>query len=607
MLTLEDKIKAVPDKPGVYLLKDREGRILYVGKAKRLKPRVRSHFHPGKPFDPKHASLMRQVTDFESIVTDSEVEALILEANLIKENRPRYNINLKDDKSYPYIRLTREQYPRIFVTRKIIRDGSRYFGPYTDAGSTRFLMAAVRRIFPIRTCAFRIDDGSIAEKKQKVCLNYHIGRCGGPCEGLISVDAYGAIVDQIVSFIQGKNTALVGDLTKRMQVLSDQHRFEEAASVRDAIRSISVFQSRQKVVDDLSIDRDIVTLYSEGPDTCVVVFMVREGKIIGRNHFYIHSATESSDHERMAGFLKQFYLRTDFIPPEVLLFPEPAEIREIGEWLTFKRGSGVKLAVPQKGKKADLIQMCLKNAGLLLQELRLQKEEQEKIPLSVMELKRALNLGTPPLHIEAVDISTLQGTDPVGSLVVFENGKPRKSEYHRFKLRTLHGMDDFAGMAEVVERRFSSLLAEGKPKPDLLLVDGGKGQLSAALGALRKLNISDQPVIGLAKRLEEVFVPGFPDAQNIPRSSPALRLLQHIRNEAHRFAVTYHRQRRQKRIIHSILDEVPGIGGKRRNALLEVFGSVEGIRNASVEDLAKVNGMNRKVAEAVFSALSRKP
>lgn len=599
-----ERLQRVPKKPGVYLLKNTTGKILYVGKAKVLRDRLRSHFKPGRVEDRKHGLLMAQVVDFETIVTDSEVEALILEANFIKEHRPKYNINLKDDKSYPYIRVTSEPYPRVFITRKIVRDGSSYFGPYTDVGSMRQLMAAIRRIFPVRTCRFRITDETIRGKKHKICLNYHIGRCRGSCEGLISRDEYLWTVDQVVAFIQGKNQQLFRDLEVRMTQLAEQQRFEEAARLRDEIRYISTFQSKQKVVDESSVDRDLITVTVEGEDACGVVFNVRDGKITNRHHFYLGGVENIPEDQVLTSFVEQYYLRTDSIPDEIYVSTNVVECQVVRAWLSQKRGKKVDLIQPKRGKKARLMEMCTRNSKLLLEELQTQKSSTESwIAPSVRALQKDLRLEKVPRRIEAFDISNIAGQDAVASMVVFENGKPKKSEYRKYKIKTVEGIDDFGMMAEVVERRYSRVLGERKNLPDLILVDGGKGQLSAALGVLSKLSVSDQPIVGLAKRLEEIYIPGVIDPQTLPKSSSSLRLLQRVRNEAHRFAVTYHRTLRGKRTIMSVLDTIPGIGEKRRRALLKAFKSVDGIRNATLEEISRVQGMNLKVAEKVVKVL----
>jgi excinuclease ABC subunit C len=551
--------------------------------------------------------MMKKVVDFETIVTDSEVEALILEANLIKEHYPRYNVNLKDDKSYPYIRVTEEPYPRIFITRKIVRDGSRYFGPYTDVGSVRQLMAAVRRIFPVRSCRLKIDEESIRNKKHRVCLDYHIGRCDGPCEGLISREAYLQIISQVVDFINGKNVRLISDLTGRMKSLAEQKRYEEASRIRDEIRSIEAFQSRQKVVDAVRVNRDIVSLAIEGEDACGVVFDVRDGKITNRHHFYLNGVEGLSESEVLTSFVKQYYHRTDSVPDEILFPFRLCDAETVQAWLDRKKNQHIQFGFPQKGKKAELMAMCTQNAKLLLNELLFQKSQTgDWIAPPVKALQQDLHLDRLPKRIEAFDISNISGSDAVGSLVVFENAKPKKSGYRKFKIRNVKGIDDFAMMAEVIQRRYSRLLKDGEAFPDLILVDGGKGQLSSALSVLKELEIEDQPIIGLAKQLEEVFIPGILDAQTLPKSSSSLKLLQRIRDEAHRFAVSYHRQQRGKRMVKSLLDDIPGIGAKRRNALMKAFGSIDGIRKASVEEIARVKGMNKMIAEKLIRALNKR-
>lgn len=593
--------------PGVYLLKDDAGRILYVGKAKQLRTRLRSHFKPGKDEDLRHHILMSKVSDFETIVTDSEVEALILEANFIREHKPRYNVNLKDDKSFPYIRVTSEPYPRVFITRKMIRDGSQYYGPYTDAGGIRHLVAAMRKIFPIRTCALQIDACSIAEKRHHVCLNFHIGRCQGPCEGRISQKVYAEMIAQVVRFIRGKNDRLVKDLTAKMHALAQAQHYEAAALLRDELKGLVAFQTRQKVVDPELLDRDLLTV-SVGEKLAVgVVFNVRDGRITNRRHFPLQVEGGITRREALTALFKHYYLRTDFIPPEIMVSPELEEKAFLLQWLKNRLGgrSRLRIVKPQRGAKAQLMGLCTRNADLLLKEMEAQKsQEAPRVPASVLGLKEALHLSSAPLRIEAFDISNTQGTDSVASLVVFENGRPKKSDYRHFKIKTVTGPDDFASMAEVVERRITRLLNEERPLPDLILVDGGKGQLSAAHAVLRKLGLADQPIIGIAKRLEEVFVPNVSEAQTLPKHSPSLRLLQQLRDEAHRFAITHHRRLRSKRIISSELDGIPGIGPARRKALFQHFGSVKKMSEASLSSFECIAGITPEIAKDIIKKLN---
>jgi excinuclease ABC subunit C len=597
----QEKIENLPKKPGCYLFKDKKGKVIYIGKAKVLRNRVRSYFQDGRLEGPKLQRLKSKITDFEIIVTDTEMEALILEMNLIKEYKPRYNINLKDDKSYPYIRVTNERFPRIFPTRKIVRDGSRYFGPYTDVGAMRDLLKSVKRIFPIRSCNYDLTKQAVERKKHKLCLDYYIKKCDGPCEGLVGELEYKNMVEQIVNFINGKNKQVVTELKEKMWKLSESKRYEEAARVRDQIQSVENFQYKQKVVTDELTDRDIVAVAVEDDDACGVVFKVRDGKILGRQHFYLDGVDGEPFERVVSSFLKQFYLKSDFIPDEIYLPSEVEDIQEVQDWLSEKRDNKVKLVIPKKGQKAKLVDMGLKNARLLLQELKLEKlKAKDYIPHNVKALQRDLRLKKPPRRIECFDVSNIQGTDAVASMVTFINGKPKKSDYRKFKIRVKETPDDFAMMAEAVRRRYSGTLSSKLDRPDLILVDGGKGQLSAALGVLAQLQINDQPIAALAKRLDEVFIPGASDPQNIPKTSSGLKLLQRIRDEAHRFAVAYHRTLRKKRTTQSLLDTIPGIGPARRTALVKYFGSVKSLREATVDEIEIVDGINSDLAKKVW-------
>ena len=599
---LEEKLIQLPESPGVYFFKDYRGKIIYVGKAKSLRHRVRSYFQSPRNRGPKMRALISKIDDLEFIVTDSEVEALILEANMVKEYKPRYNVTLKDDKSFPYIRVTNEDFPRIFPTRKIVKDGSRYFGPYTDVHTMRDLLKTVRRIFPIRSCNYRLDPQTVMARKIKLCLDYYIHRCSGPCQGLISVDDYKKMVEQMVRFIEGKNTMVVSELRKQMEQFAQQQRFEEAARVRDQIEAIEIFRSKQKMVSTDEIDRDIVAVYHEDEDACGVVFKVREGKIIGRQHFFLQGVQEKSVAEILKSFLQQYYLKIQFLPAEIFLPFEIEDLDDFEKWLSKKHDAQVKLIVPKIGEKAKLMQMAMQNAKLLLEELNLQKmkAKEEYVPNSVKALQEALHLPNPPRRIEAFDISNLAGTHAVGSMVTFVNGRPYKSGYRHFKIKTVEGIDDFAMMKEVIGRRYRRVLQEQEQMPDLILVDGGKGQLSSALESLRKLGVENQPIAALAKRLDEVFIPGISSPQNIPHGSPGLKLLQRIRDESHRFAISYHRKLRGKEMVSSVLDEIEGIGEVRKNRLLQSFGSIEKIKQASVEELVKVGVIPKNVAEKVW-------
>ncbi|NIR51959.1 excinuclease ABC subunit C [candidate division KSB1 bacterium] len=598
---LQEKLQNLAKKPGCYLFKDKKGKIIYVGKAKSLNPRVRSYFQNGRLEGLKLERLKSKIVDFDTIVTDTEMEALILEMNLIKEYKPRYNINLKDDKSYPYIRVTNERFPRIFPTRKIVRDGSRYFGPYTDVGAMRNLLKSVKRIFPIRSCNYDLTEQAVARKKYKLCLDYYIKKCDGPCEGLVSEDDYKETVEQIIRFINGKNNQVVLELREKMSKLAQSKRYEEAARVRDQIKSIENFQFKQKVVTDELKDRDIVGVAREEKNACGVVLKVRDGKILGRQHFYLDGVEQESFEDVVSSFLKQFYLKADFLPQEIYLPVKIDEFQALQTWLSERREHKVKLIVPQKGQKAKLVKMASKNAMLLLEELELQKQKaKDSVPHNVQALKRDLRLRKAPRRIECFDISNIQGTNAVASMVTFVNGKPKKGDYRKFKITVKDTPDDFAMMAEAVRRRYSGSLVNDLDNPDLILVDGGKGQLSTARQVLKGLNKETQPIAALAKRLDEVFLPSAPEPQNIPKTSSGLKLLQHIRDEAHRFAITYHRTLRKKQTTQSALDTIPGIGPTKRRALVVHFGSVKNIKEAMVDELQMVEGITPALAKKIW-------
>jgi excinuclease ABC subunit C len=603
---LQEKLENLSSQPGVYLFRNPEGKVIYVGKAKNLRSRVRSYFQDARNLDPKTAVMVRKIASLETIIVDNEVEALILESNLVKKHKPRYNINLRDDKSYPYIRITHEPIPRVFVTRKIVRDGSKYLGPYTDVKHLRHIIRTVRKIFPIRSCKYFLDDEIIARKKVRVCLDYHIHRCQGPCEGLVSASDYNRMIAQVEKFLRGKTRELLQELTTHMKEESTALNFEAAARLRDQIQMIETYYfTAQKVVTVDPEDRDVIALATEEEDACAVVFKIRDGKVVGRQHFYLEGVEEKSAAEVLSQFLRQYYLDNDTYPDQILLPEEPLEIELLGNWLNRQANHRVELIIPQIGEKKKLVQLVGKNAAFLLKDLMIQKEKRkDHLAYNVRILQNDLHLPKPPRVIEAFDISNLQGRDAVGSLVSFYNGKARKSEYRHFKVRVKDTPDDFAMMHEVVYRRYRRLQQENKPLPDLILVDGGKGQLSSALDALQELGIEEQPIIGLAKRLEEVYLPGFRDPQNIPKSSAGLKLLQQIRDESHRFAITFHRKIRQKRSMKSPLDDIPGIGAKRKELLLKTFGSVKKIGEVPLPDLVEKGKLPAAVAEKVKEVLA---
>ncbi|MFZ5518809.1 MAG: excinuclease ABC subunit UvrC [Candidatus Zhuqueibacterota bacterium] len=603
MSELEEKLENISRSPGVYLFKDKNKKVIYVGKARVLRNRVRSYFQEGREEGPKLRRLVANIRDVETIVTDSEMEALILEANLIKEYKPRYNVHLKDDKSFPYIRVTNEKFPRIFPTRNVVRDGSKYFGPYTDVASMRSLLKTIKRIFPIRNCNLQLTDSTIAAGKFKVCLNYHIKKCYGPCEGFIHETEYQQIVKNVVDFINGRDNIVVDELTKKMEQFAASQQFEKAARIRDQIHSIKDFQYKQKIVTPDDIDRDLFAIHAEEDDACGVLFKVRQGRIIARQHFYFSGVEGESESRVLEHLLIRHYGHTEIIPSEVYV-PVPLDDREnLEQWLSQRYETRTAIIFPQRGEKARLVKMAQQNAKLLLDELKLQKlKDKDYIPHSLKALQRDLRLKNPPLRIEAFDISNIQGTDATASLVTFVNGQAQKNEYRRFRIRGKSTPDDFAMMAEAVERRYTRQLKENQPLPDLILVDGGKGQLSTALDVLQKLGLADVPIIGLAKRLDEVFVPESSEPQNIPKVSSGLKLLQRIRDEAHRFAVTYHRKLRGQRSTRSELDSIPGIGDQRRRSLIKHFGSLKKLRAATLEEIAQVAGIPHTIAERIWRA-----
>lgn len=605
---VEEKLQNLPNQPGVYLYRNEKGKVIYVGKAKNLRSRVRSYFQDSRNLAPRTLLLVQQIRDLDTIIVDSEVEALILEANLIKEHRPRYNVFLKDDKSYPYIRITHEPFPQVFVTRRIVQDGSKYLGPYTDVKHLRHIVKTVRKIFPIRSCKFFLNDEVIAARKVKLCLDYHIHRCQGPCEGLVSQLEYNRMIRQVEQFLRGKTRELLSELETRMKQEAEKMNFEEAARIRDQAKMISEYHFiAQKVVLGDFEDRDVIALAHEDEDACAVVFKIRDGKVVGRQHFYLDGVQEREDGEILQTFLQQYYLSADYYPSQILLpFPLPEEPELVEKWLSETAGRKVELVVPRIGEKKKLLNLCQKNAKFLLDELSLQKlKQKDHLPFSVRELQKHLRLEKPPRRIEGFDISNIQGRDAVASLVCFEDGRPKKSEYRIFKIRSKSTPDDFAMMHEAVYRRYKRRLEENAPLPDLILIDGGKGQLGSALQALQELNIQNQPILGLAKRLEEVFLPGMSDPMNLPKRSAGLKLLQQVRDEAHRFAIGHFHKQHKKSTFKSPLDEIEGIGPARKAHLLKTFGSLKKIKEATAEELREKGKLPGKVAEKLKKVLTK--
>ena len=605
-MNLQKKLKHLPAKPGVYLMKDEQEQIIYVGKARALSSRVRSYFHSKKHQSVKVQALVEKIIDFEYIVTDTEVEALILECNLIKKHRPKYNISLKDDKQYPYLKITvKDQFPRVIVTRNVVKDRSKYFGPYTQVGALRETLRLLQKLFPVRSCK-----QSEVDKRTRPCLNAHIKRCLAPCNGQISTQQYGEVIEEVIMFLEGKQDSLLKRMAERMEKAAEQLEFEKAAELRDQIQAVEKVVAKQKIVSAGQEDQDIIAFARGYNEACVQVFFVRQGKLLGRDHFFLRVNEHMDRSSIMTAFVKQYYSRAEQLPREILLQEPITEEELIIKWLTDKRGSKVYFKVPQRGEKLKLVEMVARNALMLLQEEELSRRKKEMAgKQALLELQEQLSVEKLPGRIECYDISNIQGTNSVGSMVVFINGESRTDLYRKFKIKTVVGPDDFASMAEVLSRRFKRAVSEdGKGfenLPDLVIIDGGKGQLSAARQVMHQLHVAHIPTFGLAKEEELLFQEGRDDAIRLPRDSEALYLLQRIRDEAHRFAVTYHRNLRSKQSIKSLLDEVPGIGPKRKQALLKHFGSVKKIVEASVEELSGVDGMNLKAAQQVREYLGR--
>ena len=601
----------MPTKPGVYLMKDDLGAVIYVGKAISLRSRVRSYFYESAQEWEKTRQLARRVTDIEFIVTGSELEALVLESTLIKRHRPHFNVRLKDDKRYPYIKVTwQDDFPRVAVTRQMVGDGARYYGPYTSVDAVHQTLDLLRRLFPYLDCKREITG-----QDRRPCLYYHIKRCAGPCIGAVSKEDYRGIIRQLCDFLEGKADEVLSDLQATMKAAAEAWQFEKAAQLRDQIRAVEKVIERQRVVSLTKADQDVIAFARDDGQACAQVFFIRRGRLIGREYFVLEGTEEEDCRTIAASFLKQFYDEAAYVPPEILLPETVAEAMVIEQWLRTRRGTKVALRVPRRGQKKELVQMAVENAAETLAHLRAQwLADESQHTTALAELQEVLNLPVPPTRIEGYDISNIQGTSPTGSMVVFVKGVPRKNDYRRFRIKSVAGSNDLAMMQEVLRRRFKRAVAaregqdatEGSKEdekwailPDLILIDGGKGQLNAVLEALEECGLDDLAAVGLAKKNEELFVPGQSDPIVLPRGSQGLFLVQRVRDEAHRFAVAHHRTVRRRVGLASRLDAVPGIGPKRRAALLKQFGSLEAIRAAGVEALAAVPGMTQKAAEAI--------
>jgi excinuclease ABC subunit C len=600
-----DKIKRVPTEPGVYFFKNKNNDIIYIGKAKHLRNRVRSYFQNNKYQTPKNISMSKRIVDIEWLVVRNEVEALLTEANLIKQHQPYYNVNLKDDKSFPFIRITNEPFPRVFITREIIRDGSKYFGPYTDVIYLRRTLKAIRRIFPVRSCDYFIDQSVIDAKKIKLCLDYHIKKCEGPCEGLVTKSHYKEMIDNIISFLHGKTKISEDYIKDQMKIASKQLRYEDAVIYRDQLLAIKEFKKKQTKINADFDDRDIIGYAKENDFGIVVIVRIRNGRIASREKLSITNLDEN-DANMVKTVITQFYFDTDFIPSEICVQHPPDSINNLMAWLKEKRGRKVKIISPQKGEKAKQVRLAYQNAKLLLGEWIVNKQKRKDlIPKMIQQLQDDLQLKAPPRKIECFDISHLGGTNTVASMVCFIDGKARKSNYRKYNIKSVDGVDDFASIREVVFRRYKRVKEEGAGLPDLIVVDGGKGQLSMAVSALRELGLDYVPIISLAKKLEEVFMPGHADPQSIHKQSPGLILLRQLRDEAHRFAITFQRQKRNKSVSKSVFINIKGMGEKKVQKLLSKYKDLEVVASKLDQELAKELSISKATAKEVIETAKR--
>lgn len=673
---IQSVLNSLPHKPGIYLMKDAEGTIIYVGKAISLYQRVRSYFQESTDHSPKNRSMVSKIDDIEFLVVQNEVEALVLESNYIKQYRPKYNVLLRDDKSYPYIKVAlTEDFPRVYRVRSFHHDGNRYFGPYTNSGAVDATLDLLNKLFPFRTCRYDASGWAPpagkeppAGWKQKLlnrpCTQYYIHRCTAPCVAYTTREEYNAIIKQVILFLEGKHDEVLKSLNAQMEQAAENLRFEEAARLRDRIQAVERILEKQRIINtEEQDDQDVIALASGDDETCAQVFFFRAGKLVGREYFILQGTRDSSPGEVMASFLPQFYESSPHVPAEIIVEVEPDDCSVVQNWLKEKRkrslessgSASVNITAPKRGDKVRLIQMVKQNAQQVLEQQRIKwLTDTQKTQLALHELQEALNLATPPQRIECYDISNTQGTNSVGAMVVFEAGRPKNSEYRRFKIKQVEGPNDYASHQEVLRRRFrkavtnnGSLLAsapdedisapigetiaevlqDGEPAtenaeqvqqhdwamPDLIIIDGGKGQLNAAMEVMNDLQL-DIPTIGVAKEegshtklttAEEIYVPGTSEPIILPRASQGLYLLQRIRDEAHRFSISYHRKLRSNRTFKSVLDEIPGIGPKRKQVLLKHFGSVRAISNASLDDLAALEGMTHDAASKVKEYIGR--
>lgn len=615
MFDFEYHIKNLPDKPGVYLMKNSLGEVIYVGKAKVLKNRVKSYFQKSKNHSEKVKVMVKNIAEFEYIVTDSEMEALILECNLIKKYSPKYNILLKDDKFYPFIKITvNDDYPRVFVTRRFAKDGSKYFGPYTNGSAVYETLDLIYKIFPLRNCKLVIKENG---EKVRPCLNYHIKKCLGPCGGHISKEEYGKMINDIIDILSGKETYITKMLKSDMEKAAEELEFEKAASLRDKILSINAIAEKQKIFKTMEGDEDFINIEQDEKDSCIQVFFSRDGKVIGREHFIFENTANESIGEIIEDFIGSFYGGTAKIPKTIYV-PQIDNFDLMEEYLTIKRGAKVWIKVPQKGQKKEMLEMVKNNARITLEKFKDKYLKDKEINrISLLELQDLLELEECPQRIEAYDISNIQGVDSVGTMTVFEEGRAKNSDYRRFKIKTVKGANDYDSMREILTRRFNHGLDEIKAIqqrdlklsagkfstfPDLIMMDGGKGQVNVALEVLQSLNI-DIPVCGLVKD-DKHQTRGIIYNNNeliINKGSNLMQLIRRIQDEVHRFAITYHRSLRDKRTLHSVLDDIPYVGEKRRRALLVKFGSINNIKKASMQELLETQSIDKKSAESIYN------
>lgn len=614
MFNIDEELKKLPDSPGVYIMKDDRGEIIYVGKAKSLKNRVRQYFQSSRSSTPKLNTLVKNISEFEYIMVDNEIEALILESNLIKKHKPKYNVLLRDDKSYPYIKVTtNEKYPRVIKTRRVLKDGAKYFGPYPSGYAVNDTLEIIRNLYPIRTCNLKLDGTKVTNRP---CLNYYIEKCLAPCQGNVDEGKYREMINEIIMFLNGKEDKLVEVIEEKMVAASNKMDFENAAKYRDQVNSLKVILQKQKIVSTNIVDQDVIGMARGIEEVCVQVFFIRSGKVVGREHFILYDVEHLERSEVLSSFIKQFYLGTAYVPKEMFVEEEFEDMEVVSKWLSEKRGSKVIIRIPKRGEKSKLMEMVRTNAlNTLNQYGEANKRKSKEREESLEELAELLDLEHIPYRIEAFDISNIQGVEPVGSMVVFENGQQKKSDYRRFKIRTVQGPNDYASMKEIIQRRFKRGLEEKKLMkenaievkgfssfPDLIMIDGGKGQVNIAEKVMFELGL-DVEVCGLVKddyHNTRGIIYNNREIE-LPKHSSTFRFITRIQDEAHRFAISYHRSLRSKKMFKSDLDNIKGIGEVRKKALLKSLGSIEGIKAASIEKLSKVDGMNIAVAEEVYN------